>query len=135
MAHQPHILRVAVDQDQHTGRRTAAHTTHRHTAGRTGRNAVTHHPATGDEEARHPLGQCRQQRRSITLCQTLPPDDGNANGQSPQVGNLATARDDHFIDRLYLFIPQRIRGFSLCTPHPGHAARKQHSNPVDFHLE
>lgn len=99
MAEDTHILGLPVDQDEQLRRRTAAQTAQAHTAGSPRRDAVTHHPARGDEESRDLL---REQWKQRTLLPAF--DRGTVNNryrhrQVTNVRGITRARHHNRVDR------------------------------------
>ena len=105
MPHQPHVLRVAVDEHQQAGRRTSglaavADAAQGHLPGGPRRHAVAHHAASGGEQPRNPRCERGQQRRLAVGLDPPAADDRDGHRQMPDVRLGPRAGDDHFADRV-----------------------------------
>ena len=97
MAHQSHVLRVAVDEHQQAGRGAAADAAQAHASGCAGRHAVSHDATAGGEEAGHLFGQGGQYGGLVVTFQLLPVHDGDGHGQVSDVCFIAGAGHHHLV--------------------------------------
>lgn len=108
VSHQPHVLRVPVDE-HHQPPRASAQPAQGDASRGAVRHAVAHDPACGGEQPRNLLGQGRQQRRLQALFDLLPADHRHGHRQVADVRRIARPRHD---DRVDLHVLLR-RGFRL----------------------
>ena len=113
MSHEPHILRMAVDEYQQArGRqprlRCAADAAQRHAARRSGRDSVAHDPARGGEEPRHLFGEYGQQRLPAAAFDRGAVDHRDGHRKEADVGFVARARDDDLLDRVDGALPHAV---------------------------
>ena len=103
VAHQSHVLRMAVDQHHksgggQSGLGCSAYAAQRELACRTRRHAVAHDAAAGGEESRHLFGQQGQQRLFMALFDLPAVDRRYGHRQVADVGAVAGARDNDAVD-------------------------------------
>ena len=136
--HQPHVLRMTVDQDQQSRGRIAgfvavADAAQGHLPGGSGRDAVAHQSASRDEEPRHLFGKRRQQRGLSPAFDLRAPDHGNRHRQMAQVGFAARARNHHLADGVHLVPVQRVAGLRMEGAQRCHAADQKQQYRFRFH--
>ena len=125
---------MAVDQHQQARRGGSADAAQRHLPGGPARNAVSHDAASRDEQPRDLLGQRRKQRRSESLGDLLPSDDGDGHRQMPDVGFMPGSRDNDLSDRVGLSAAQAVGGFGPQGAYGEDAARQQQYKQFKLHL-
>ena len=116
VAHQAHVLRMAVDEHEHTRRGQSvlcwpADAAHRYLPGAAARDAVAHQAALGREKAWHQRIEHGQYGRFVALFELTPPHGGEGHGQVAHVGGVACAGDDGFVQRA---AGQRVGAGLLC---------------------